>query len=482
MVRENIDLESYYSYRSIVEAIHHYDIDESAGKELFYYHDPETGQWSVHPWDLDLTWANNMYGGGHEPFRVECCRGPSSASSITAACGKSAICFTTRNRPAWRSTKSQSASTRPGSLRWWTSDRAMWDYNPILVSPYVNSSKAGNGRVLSGAPTKDFAGMMQIMKNYIVSRGSYIDTTLLTDEAQVPQKPTINYTGQAGFPADASLFNTSRLFEPRRLRFCRDGMRVAEITDPSNPNYDPAAPTSYEITPTWESGRQTTFPPALPFPATACALAKRIASALRYQDAAGRWSHWSQPVQFIAAAPIVAAQDKIRVAEINYNPAPSSAAEIAAGFGDKESFEFIEVKNIHTQPVNLAGYQFTQGVEFVFPSLVLQPGQSAVVVNDVDAFHFRYGHGVTVAGEFDDGQLNNAGERLLFMTGGGQPVVDFTYDDIWYPEIGRRRAVARDYRSGGRAERRSNERSVARLEQRRKLAAQHQSAGLAGSR
>jgi hypothetical protein len=63
---DNLDLEEYYSYRSIVEAIHQYDI--GYGKNYFYYHNPETGKWEVFPWDLDLTWANNMYGNGNEPF------------------------------------------------------------------------------------------------------------------------------------------------------------------------------------------------------------------------------------------------------------------------------------------------------------------------------------------------------------------------------------------------------------------------------
>ena len=65
--RDNVDLERYYSYRAIVEGIHHYDI--ANGKNYFYYNNPETGKWQVHPWDLDLTWANNMFGSGNEPFK-----------------------------------------------------------------------------------------------------------------------------------------------------------------------------------------------------------------------------------------------------------------------------------------------------------------------------------------------------------------------------------------------------------------------------
>ena len=65
--KQNFNLDSYYNYRSILEAIHHYDI--AAGKNYFYYHNPETNKWETLPWDIDLTWANNMFGSGNEPFR-----------------------------------------------------------------------------------------------------------------------------------------------------------------------------------------------------------------------------------------------------------------------------------------------------------------------------------------------------------------------------------------------------------------------------
>ncbi len=67
--RTNLNLSKYYSYRTVLEAVHHYDVDDPPGKNYQYYHNPVTGLWSVHPWDLDLTWAANMYGGGNEPFR-----------------------------------------------------------------------------------------------------------------------------------------------------------------------------------------------------------------------------------------------------------------------------------------------------------------------------------------------------------------------------------------------------------------------------
>jgi hypothetical protein len=54
--------------------------------------------------------------------------------------------------------------------------------------------------------------------------------------------------------------------------------------------------------------------------------------------------------------------------------------------------EFIELTNPHGQPINLAGYRLTDRhrgekgrFSFTFPNLILQPGQTAVVFNGLDA-------------------------------------------------------------------------------------------------
>ena len=431
--RENFDLARYYSYRGIVEAIHHYDIDESAGKNYFYYHNPETGKWSVHAWDLDLTWANNMFGNGDEPFRDRVLPRPEFGVEYRNRLREIRDLLYNSEQTGMIIDEFAQHVYTPGQPSWVDADRAMWDFNPILVSSYVNPGKAGHGRFYQQAATDDFPGMMQIMRNYVVSRGSFIDNTLLTDDNQVPQRPTINYTGPAGFPADALTFSNSNFTSPTGSSFAAMEWRIAEISDPTNPNFDPNEPRSYEITPTWQSGPLTSFSSSATVPGDSLRVGETYRVRVRYQDAAGRWSHWSQPVQFVAGTPLVAAQDKVRITELNFHPAAPTPAEIAAGFTDKEAFEFIEIQNIHSQPVNLAGYQFTEGVEFTFPSVVLQPGDRTVVVADQQAFEFRYGFGTHVAGEISDGRLNNAGEQLIFLTGGGQSVVDFAYSDDWYP-------------------------------------------------
>jgi hypothetical protein len=65
----NVDVLRYYSFRTICEGIHHYDM---GSKNYFFYHNPVTDIWSMLPWDLDLTWDDSMYdsgGDGSEPFK-----------------------------------------------------------------------------------------------------------------------------------------------------------------------------------------------------------------------------------------------------------------------------------------------------------------------------------------------------------------------------------------------------------------------------
>ncbi|MCI0744720.1 MAG: CotH kinase family protein, partial [Verrucomicrobia subdivision 3 bacterium] len=145
-------------------------------------------------------------------------------------------------------------------------------------------------------------------------------------------------------------------------------------------------------------------------------------------------SRWSGPVQtsFYTHIP------PLRITEIMYHPPPSTNS-----FSD-EDFEYIEFRNISGTPLNIRDYKISGGVDFVFPNLVLQGGERAVVVRNRAAFQQRYGTGVVIAGEYtnvlsmidgtrDTNSLDNAGERLVLEGRLGEPILDFSYDDEWYP-------------------------------------------------
>ncbi len=124
------------------------------------------------------------------------------------------------------------------------------------------------------------------------------------------------------------------------------------------------------------------------------------------------------------------AQQYLRITELMFNPAPPSGYP-----GDAQAFEFIELKNIGPAPLDLTGVYFTNGIQFAFAGSAvtsLDPGQIVLVAQDVTAFTARYGTGFNLAGQYE-GFLDNAGERIRLLDAHNEEILDFEYNDTWYP-------------------------------------------------
>jgi hypothetical protein len=138
-------------------------------------------------------------------------------------------------------------------------------------------------------------------------------------------------------------------------------------------------------------------------------------------------SSWSPP----AAATFVVSWPTLAITEIMYHPpGPPAGSSYNA-----DDFEFIELKNVGTTTLNLAGIHFTNGIAFSFTGSAvtgLGPGQHVVVVKNLEAFASRYGAVPNVAGPFS-GSLDNSGEHLALEGALGEPILDFDYNDTWYP-------------------------------------------------
>ncbi len=140
-------------------------------------------------------------------------------------------------------------------------------------------------------------------------------------------------------------------------------------------------------------------------------------------------SPWSAPV----AATYVVTPPALVLTELMYHPAPPPPGS-TNGPGD---FEFVEVKNISSATVNLAGYRFTSGIHFSFAGTNaisgLAPGQRAVVVRNREAFLSLYpGLESSIAGEYT-GQLSGSGERLTLTGPAGEGIFDLDYSSAWRP-------------------------------------------------
>ena len=113
----------------------------------------------------------------------------------------------------------------------------------------------------------------------------------------------------------------------------------------------------------------------------------------------------------------------LRITEIMYNPIKGS------------DYEFIELKNVGTQMLDLTGVRFSRGIRFTFPEIMLAPAEYIVVVRNISSFRSSYGGEARIAGEYE-GKLNNGGESILLQL--PEPtkaaILRFTYDDSWVPE------------------------------------------------
>lgn len=423
--RQNFDVDRYYSYQAVVQGIHHYDI--CYGKNYFYYLNPESAKWQVVTWDLDLTWADNMYDAGCgavDEFKNRITtRAPFSTEYKNRVRELRDLLFNTDE--AWRVIDEHASIVKGGNaVNILAADRAMWDYNPVMNnSSIVNPGKAGQGRFyqfpLESANDASLRGSfeagVQIMKNYVVARGAVLDG--LAADAAIPARPIIRYDGPGGYPVNRLAFRSSRFSGSGS--FAAAKWRIGEVR-PASGNERAV----YEIEPVWESGESAAVDPTAVVPSDAVKVGHTYRARARIKDTAGRWSQWSAPIQFTAGEPDNAAAlaANLRVSEVMYNPPAGN------------DLEFVELLNSSASlPLSLEGAVFTAGIDFVFPAgASLAPGEYALVIRGTDtAFraHYGLGAGVKIFGRYD-GALNNDGERITLKTAAaGQEIVSFAFKD-----------------------------------------------------
>lgn len=432
--RATFNLEQYYNYRALVEGIHHYDI--GLGKNYMYYLNPETNLWMVVPWDLDLTWDDGMYEawngsgppyGGGEPFKYRTIYN----SNIPAF----NIEFQNRLREirdllynsdqAWLMIDEEAAKIyQSGSTSFVDADRARWDYDPLLNNTsFINTSKAGHGRFYKppGSSTQqNFAFMVTRMKNYVTSRSTWLDTTLLPDTA-MPNTPTLTYVGTAGYPSDELSFQASAFADPQGAgTFSAMEWRLGEISYPGIAGHDPNAPWIYEITAVWESGELATYNNILNLPPGVARPGHTYRARVRFKDNSGRWSHWSNAIQFSATAPEPFPANALVITEFMYNP-PGN---------DDVGYEFLELKNIHSGALDLSAVVVNGLGNVTLPiNTTLNAGEFMVLAKNPAVFQTHYGF-APFNSEGYSGNLNNGGEPITIFDSGGITITSITYDDL----------------------------------------------------
>ena len=142
-------------------------------------------------------------------------------------------------------------------------------------------------------------------------------------------------------------------------------------------------------------------------------------------DDTKRWSHWSDPVEFLAGEPdtLESLKAHLVLTELMYN-APAGP-----------DFDYLELHNNSTDTtLDLGGVAVSGGVKFVVPAgLTLAAGQYALVIghDDEAAFraHYRLAREAAVLGTYN-GKLANNGETVWVRSAtDGTVLVTLDYDD-----------------------------------------------------
>ena len=432
---KNVNLPNYYNSRAIGIAVN--DSDRRPEANCIFYHDSEANLWWMLPWDLDLTfeWATHYTNWEH--FTNALTYPDYSIASKNRAREILDLLFNGDQAEQVIDEIASIIGTPYGGGSLVEANRAMWDYHPKTVK---KGQFYENNEFLK---TKDWPGLVTYYKTFLtpaglsaVASGRYGVCSLVAEAADsaVPSTPVIRYVGAAGYPVNDLRFVTSAFSDPQgTASFGAVQWRIAEVTDVLSPLYDPNAPGRYEIEAAWTSAEISPFRGNVTIPAGGAEAGHAYRVRCRMKDTTGRWSHWSNPVQFTAGAPTAGASRlPLQITEVMYNP-PASPVEDG---WDRDEFEFIELMNVGSTTIDLSGVQFVEGVLFDFAEgtvTQLGPGQFVLVVENRAAFECRYGAGLAphVAGQYS-GKLSNGGEKIRLKDLQTGVLAEFEYGDDWY--------------------------------------------------
>jgi PKD repeat protein len=88
--------------------------------------------------------------------------------------------------------------------------------------------------------------------------------------------------------------------------------------------------------------------------------------------------------------------------------------------------EFIEIQNIGDEAIDLEGVYFSKGIEYTFPSMILEPENYVVVCADAAAFQLNFG---IDAIEWTAGWLEDTGEEVELTDPNGFVIDYFEYEN-----------------------------------------------------
>jgi hypothetical protein len=257
-----VDYDAWYRYHSVVDAVRHYDVAPNTGEHLknrAYYFRPDPlqplGKLNVLPWDSDTSWGPNWNGG------LDFCKDAMGARPDFNRDYRNVV--RELRDLFWQEDQIKSLldyyQYRLSAMV--TADRDRWTGSPASAGSQTNPSIeaivadmkkfafVGGSWVGGNDPTDAIAKDSGISGQQ--GRDAYLDA--LAGDAAVPAKPTITYTGPAGFPVNGLNFQSSAFSDPQGAgSFGAMEWRVAEYTPYVEPGPPPPNDVVFPLGSVWK--------------------------------------------------------------------------------------------------------------------------------------------------------------------------------------------------------------------------------------
>ncbi len=295
----SLDLDRYYSYRVVLDSIKHYDIQ--AGKNYYYYHNSDTNLWEVLPWDTDLILGGTCCGdttyGEGEPFWKPV---------IEKYPGIFGVAYRNRFRE-YLQLLCNRETLEPLVNSWFDlilklheADRDRWDYFP-LPDPYPYQGQTERNDQRHGG-YRSLQQRVSEMWQEFESRNTFVWNNTSNfcgyDAHKIPAQPMIidpagdEITVQQGPLA----FRASTFSDPdgdSQAASLWQATRIYEDDRPETIEW-PDIPAD-ELAPEWFTIKSSDFT-TIEIPECTLSSDARYLVRVRYEDATGRMSLWSESV------------------------------------------------------------------------------------------------------------------------------------------------------------------------------------------
>lgn len=454
--RDNFNLDAYYSFRGINRVVGNVDVRDGANYVM--YHAPD-GRWEPIPWDLDMMYVPETHWSGQTYFASLLRHDALELEFRNRSRELLDLMFSDPSRTGGQVAQLVDEFARfvnpveeDGSYGtgWAELDQYLWNYHPRTASNHRGAffrtpmqEQRRGGTWTRRLDTPDFDGMVKFVIDFMTDTDSgswrvgdgdqrgygYNYLEFEAQDSAIPFQPSIESIGPDSFPIDDVRLSTSAFDDPNGSDFATMEWRLAEISNPSTPDFDPNDDWRYEVDAVWESGELDTFQAELDVPASSLEVGRTYRARVRMKDDTGRWSHWSEPIEFLAAEPIHV--PGLAITEIHYHPANNAELE------DEDDQEFLEVFNLGDTPINLSGYRIEDFANepYVFADGVeIGANEYVVIARSPVVFEATYGSDFNVVTEgYGPRSLRNSGETVTLVSPSEVPVSSVTYsdDDPW---------------------------------------------------